>query len=49
MTSIYDTFNYALTIDYIRPPAIPLTTEDALWADSLLSTWHHARMGGELL
>jgi len=36
LTTTYDTFGYGLTIDYTRPPAVPLEGEDAIWAKELL-------------
>lgn len=35
-TTVYDTFGYDLSIDYTRPPKIPLAGEAAEWAASLL-------------
>lgn len=37
-TTIYDTFGYDLSIDYTRPPKIPLVGEAAEWAAELLQT-----------
>jgi hypothetical protein len=34
--AIYDKAHYELTIDYTEPPEIPLSKEDAAWADELL-------------
>lgn len=38
VTSVYDTFHYARTIDYSHPPEIPLPPEDVAWAEERLST-----------
>lgn len=32
LASMYDTFRYHLTIDYARPPEVPLTAEQSAWA-----------------
>ena len=31
-SSVYDAFRYELTVDYSRPPEIPLTAPEAAWA-----------------
>jgi hypothetical protein len=36
LTTMYDTFGYGLTLDYTRPPAVPLAGEDAIGAEGLL-------------
>ena len=36
LSTVYDTFRYALTIDYARPPEVPLRPEEAAWANQRL-------------
>lgn len=36
LTTVYDTYRYDLTLDYTRPPAVPLEGEEATWAEELL-------------
>jgi hypothetical protein len=35
-TSAYDAFGYDLSVDYARPPEVPLEGEDARWAEGVL-------------
>jgi hypothetical protein len=45
LTSVYDAFHYARTIDYRRPPAVPLRpAELAAWAEEHLRGWRTAAM-----
>ena len=37
LTTIYDLFGFAVSIDYRQPPANPLTFDDAAWAAALLA------------
>jgi hypothetical protein len=39
LASVYDTFRYALTIDYTRPPEVPLPPREASWAEERLRAW----------
>lgn len=36
LNTVYDVFNYGLSLDYTRPPEIPLTPQDAQWAATQL-------------
>src|SRR5262249_54362025 len=36
LDTVYDAFNYDLSIDYTRPAEIPLVGEDAVWATAHL-------------
>jgi hypothetical protein len=36
LTTLYDVFRYGRELDYTRPPAVPLSPEDAAWAEELL-------------
>ena len=44
LTSVYDTFRYDRTIDYARPPEVPLRTpEEVAWVEERLRPWRNAR------
>jgi len=45
LNSVYDAFNYDLTIDYTRPPNFPLRPEEAAWAQERLRSWRAAPTG----
>jgi len=34
----YDLLNYDLSVDYTRPPEVPLEGEAAIWANEILKT-----------
>ena len=36
LTTVYNVYRYDLTIDYTRPPAVPLAGEAAIGAEGLL-------------
>jgi len=38
LTAVYDAYNYDLSLDYTRPPEIPLAGDDAAWAAGLLKS-----------
>jgi hypothetical protein len=38
LNTIYDAYRYDLTIDYARPPDVPLEGDEAKWAEELLRT-----------
>ena len=35
-SGVYDAYRYDLSVDYARPPEVPLEGEDALWTDDVL-------------
>jgi hypothetical protein len=44
-SSVYDTFRYELTVDYGRPPEVPLRPDDAEWARRDLNIPRAANVG----
>ena len=36
LDTVYDDFGYDLSVNYTKPPEIPLEGETAVWADSIL-------------
>ncbi len=39
LDTVYETLNYDLSVDYRRPPDIPLDPDTATWAEELLRAW----------
>jgi len=38
LNTVYDALNYDLSVDYTRPPEVPLENEAANWANAILKT-----------
>ncbi len=46
LESVYDTLRYDLSLDYTRPPDVPLQGSDAAWAAEHLAQWRAAHGEG---
>lgn len=46
LTTAYDQLRLDLAVNYDQPPDVPLTQDEAAWADRLLATWRATRAGG---
>lgn len=42
LTNLYDALRYDLSLDYDRPPEIPLREAESGWAAELLHEWRAA-------
>lgn len=43
--NVYDTYGYHVTIDYTKPPEVPLSGDDARWAAERVKAWSASRNG----